>query len=316
LVSVASDGQAALNWLAEHGSDLDVVLMDVQMPVMDGQEAARRIRLNPLLADLPIIALTAGVFRDQKKAAQDAGMNGFIAKPLNVNELISTIWQLTGRMPDGMDEGHADAAHPRVVTAQPDVAFPGIDVQRGLNVWRKMSAYHKVLAKFVMDYGDCVGRLVTCNARGDHVAAKALAHKLKGTAANLALTGIVRCVVDIELSLAEDRDYAPLLDRLHAEFVAVQNSIARLAPGDERITPTHCDDLARTKVILGALLRSFDEDNPNQAEGILAGLADLIPADLLAELQSRLEDFDFRGAEQLTHRLAAHLGVVLDRESK
>ena len=95
VVSLASNGQEALDWLCAHQGAVDIVLMDMQMPVMDGLTATREIRRNPAWASLPVLALTAGVFQDSKYAAQAAGLNDFIAKPFKVERLVALIQQWT-----------------------------------------------------------------------------------------------------------------------------------------------------------------------------------------------------------------------------
>ena len=73
--------------------DYDLILMDIQMPVMNGHEATRQIRKldNPKLASIPIIAMTANAFNEDRKAAEDCGMNGFISKPIDMNEVIEML---------------------------------------------------------------------------------------------------------------------------------------------------------------------------------------------------------------------------------
>ncbi|MFM8442302.1 MAG: ATP-binding protein [Methylococcus sp.] len=90
-VAQARDGQAALHVLRSRPGDFDVVLMDVQMPVMNGLEATRAIRGDVALATLPVIALTAGVLPEERAAALDAGMNDFLAKPLNLSQLLAAL---------------------------------------------------------------------------------------------------------------------------------------------------------------------------------------------------------------------------------
>lgn len=89
-VSFANHGRAALEWLTDHPGGADVVLMDVQMPIMDGYEATRQIRATLGLTTLPIVALSAGAFREQREAALAAGMDGFLTKPFDMEVVVST----------------------------------------------------------------------------------------------------------------------------------------------------------------------------------------------------------------------------------
>ncbi|UOA09668.1 response regulator [Methylobacter sp. S3L5C] len=95
LVSTANDGEEALHWLSKYPHSVDIVLMDIQMPRMDGYVATQKIRQNPDFAELPVIALTAGAFESLKNDALAAGMNDFIAKPFNVPELMTLIQHWT-----------------------------------------------------------------------------------------------------------------------------------------------------------------------------------------------------------------------------
>jgi signal transduction histidine kinase/CheY-like chemotaxis protein len=93
-VTLAEDGKTAVDWVNENPGAVDIVFMDVQMPVMDGYEATRQLRALKSSVNLPIVALTAGVFKDQIDAAQAAGMNAFVAKPFNIDELVNAIQTL------------------------------------------------------------------------------------------------------------------------------------------------------------------------------------------------------------------------------
>jgi CheY-like chemotaxis protein len=87
----AENGRTAIKRLRANRNDFDAVLMDVQMPEMDGLEATRIIRNDPQLADLPIIAVTAGAMPSQRELALAAGMNGFISKPFRLKGLVEAL---------------------------------------------------------------------------------------------------------------------------------------------------------------------------------------------------------------------------------
>jgi len=86
-VTLAENGQQALDRLRGGPDDFDVVLMDIQMPVMDGLSATRAIRTDPALARLPVVALSAGVLAEEREAAFRAGVNDFMAKPMKINDM-------------------------------------------------------------------------------------------------------------------------------------------------------------------------------------------------------------------------------------
>jgi CheY-like chemotaxis protein len=102
-VEIAENGRKAIALLMSKPDYFDVILMDVQMPVMDGYTATQHIRSLPELHDLPIIALTAGAFKKHRATALAAGMNDFIAKPFDVNELVGCIQRLTHREEEKKD---------------------------------------------------------------------------------------------------------------------------------------------------------------------------------------------------------------------
>ena len=95
-VTTAADGQQALDALKASPEDFDVVLMDIQMPVMDGLTATREIRRDPDLAALPVVGLSAGVLPEEREAALTAGMQDFLTKPINLEAMTSTLLRVTG----------------------------------------------------------------------------------------------------------------------------------------------------------------------------------------------------------------------------
>ncbi len=200
IVSLASDGEAAVSWLRDNVSAVDIVLMDVQMPIMDGYEATRLLRTLPQFTDLPVVALTAGAFKAQQDAARDAGMNAFVAKPFNVEDLIATIQRLTHVQEKTVITVTKDVTSDDITPEPPsqNKQLSGLDVDKGLKIWGDAGAYREFLLKFTIDYADCQKRLNTYYTEGSYDEARALIHELKGVAGNLALINIVSCAKEIE----------------------------------------------------------------------------------------------------------------------
>ncbi|WP_051241688.1 hybrid sensor histidine kinase/response regulator [Azohydromonas australica] len=229
-VSLAEDGQQALEWLHARQGAVDIVLMDVQMPVMDGHEATRAIRRTPALARLPVVALTAGAFQSEQETARATGMDDFIAKPINVAAAVDVILRLTGRR-DGPRPAAAPppAADGRAGDAGAD--FPGLDPARGLQYWRDPALYVRCLRLFEQEYADCVHTLGTAEAG----VVAALAHKLKGAAASLALDGVASAAEALERDARGGALLPQALARLDSALALALDSIRRYAgqaPGD------------------------------------------------------------------------------------
>jgi PAS domain S-box-containing protein len=199
IVSTANDGDEAINWLRNNPDSVDIVLMDIQMPVMDGYTATQMIRQDERLQQLPVIALTAGAFESLKDAAYEAGMNDFLTKPFNVEQLITIIQRHTGaysETPESKPEWHDQPI------SLENSALPVIDVDTGLKQWGSESVFLTYLNKFAERYANTgreIGQYVDQN---DHAAAKALAHKLKGVSGNLSLPIVMAQAQEVDALLA------------------------------------------------------------------------------------------------------------------
>jgi len=301
--SCAADGQAALDWLADHGAEVDLVLMDIQMPVMDGIEATRRIRRLPRLAGLPIIALTAGAFSAQQQAALDAGMSHFISKPFDVAATVALIRQAA--------LGAASQPAPAATAAGAAPAAPlpaAIDADQGVELWGDQGRHHDMLGRFARCYAGAADAIDRRAARGDAPGAAALAHQLAGVAASLALTPLcgraqqaerrLRAGASSAADAASDAPQAPAA-ALRAELRRALAAIATLAPAPAAATPT----TASTSELLGRLLTELPAADPVPLEGLLLQLRSRLPADAWTALTARVLGFDFDAAATLASDL-------------
>jgi len=210
-VVAVGDGSEAVDWLRAHPDGADLVLMDIQMPVMDGYTATHEIRDTLQLRTLPIIALTAGAFKAQQEAAMTAGMNGFLSKPYNVDQIISIVrLHIAHLSADELERRNAaKSAKPAYTSATVATTFPtlietapsatpGLDVDVGLEAWGSKDVYAKFLGKFAEQYEKTGSDILAHIQANEPAQAKTLAHKLRGSAGTLALTDVHRLAGELE----------------------------------------------------------------------------------------------------------------------
>jgi signal transduction histidine kinase/CheY-like chemotaxis protein len=320
-VSLASNGREAVDWLQLNPDAVDIVLMDVQMPVLDGYEATRLLRLLPAFADLPIVALTAGAFKSQQDEAREAGMNAFVAKPFNVDELMEVVRRLARVTPAQaaavLSIPAAHTAGQGALAAPPPTPLPGIDLPRALQVWKEPAPYSAILGRFAADFGDIADRLEAALAASGTSGIDALCHQLKGVAGNLALPEVARLAAELQKVITHGGDAAGLVVALRGALATVLESVAELAKqvaerGAASPAPAAAHDAAAaalgaesTTALLSTLLTCLDQDNPDAAAPLLAALELRLPASVVDAVRSRLDDFDFRGAEDEVRALIA-----------
>lgn len=205
-VRFATNGQECLQSVSVKRPDL--VLMDLQMPVMDGYMTTRNLRENPDYLTLPIIALTANALHEEKERCLQAGMNGHVSKPVRMAQLYEQMldcmptWQ--PREP-ALDSELKLSNDPSIDTLA-GLAFPGIDLAVGLNHVGKVPLYLRLLAKFRDTHGATFDNdYAQAQSRNDWGAQVRIAHTLKGTAYTLGAFDLGEAAEKLE-SAATERD--------------------------------------------------------------------------------------------------------------
>jgi two-component system, sensor histidine kinase and response regulator len=199
-VSLATNGQEAVKAVSEN--DFDAVLMDVQMPVMDGYEATRVIRGDPRRHDLPIIAMTAHAMAGDKAKSLAAGMNDHVTKPIDPDELYRTLGQYIRRPPTQAEAGPAEEEAARTIMSEEAEKLPyldGIDVAAGLKrLLGNRKTYLRILQQFGKDAQGAAEIMTEYVAAGKDKEAAILAHTLKGAAGNIGASGLQEAAAALE----------------------------------------------------------------------------------------------------------------------
>jgi len=243
-IDLATDGQQALDRAQRQRYDL--VLMDIQMPVMDGMTATRAMRKLPDWANVPIVAVTANAFEKDRLQCQAAGMNDFLPKPITPNALMAALLRwLPNAAPESPAESPVIAAEcPMPVAEEPDFiralrSIEGMDVQRGLESLRgKAASYARMLGVFVATHGGDMQNVRNQLAAGAIAEARRVAHSLKGASATLGINNVQAHALALEQALKMQLDGAePAPGQLESLIAAVENVQAPLMKSLERVLP-------------------------------------------------------------------------------
>ena len=321
-VEVVENGLLAVETI-EGGAVFDAVFMDIQMPVMDGYEATRRIRRQKDAGRLPIIAMTAHALAGEREKCLAAGMNDHISKPIDRRLLYAALakWIPAGD-PDCAAGGGDPEADDQVDRIFPAV-LPGIDLPTALDrVCDNAELLRSIILEFSSQNRDTHALVSQAIQGGDLATARAAVHALKGISGNIGADSLFAVARELESALRESRseEFPGLLEAMSRELQQIFDSAALLEKmGGRRCTPQAVvpepappdEDLTKLCRELAGLLSL----NRLDAGKKLAALKYQLPAaPELAGLEKKLQKLDYKSARKLFAELAARLNITLTEQ--
>jgi CheY-like chemotaxis protein len=309
-VSTCSDGLAALEHVRVHFRMLDIVLMDVQMPILDGNAATRCIRTELNLATLPVVALTAGALVAERQRALEAGMNDFISKPFDPQALIRKVRRL-------VEEARGEPI-PMVILDPAPVARAGntlfmssIDpavVQQMFG--DDLTLFKSVLGRILRDYADL--SLPNCTSLSDEAARSQFAartHKLKGSAGMIGANRIMRLAGAAETALLKDHSLGAIekiLQQLAAALTTLREEAEPYLESQQVIEPAPGAPAERALNIetseidgLRALLEAQNLAAVDRFCSLSKSLSLILHATRFERLREAIDSLDFSRAAEL-----------------
>lgn len=305
-VLCAVNGQEALELLEEH--IFDIVLMDLQMPVMDGYTAVAHLRSDSRFAHLPVIALTAHAMSGDRERSLDAGMDDHITKPIDPDRLFQTLLKWTRVVPVNME---SESVLEVPATSLPN-KLPGLEINSALSrVSGDQMLYTKLLQQYLTNYSDLLATIEHHLGAKDFDGLGAYAHGLKGVAATLGASRLQAVAAQLEAlnALPKDGGISLLLDVEQASTEtagSMQQVIQQVKnqSAEEKRSIAQGLDLLAILQKLQPLLESGDINALETAAELLGcGNLSSHQQKLVQELQEATQGFNFEHAQVLLNEL-------------
>ncbi len=299
IVEIANNGKEAIA-LLDNGA-FDAVLMDIHMPEMDGFAATKLIRSQAHFAELPIIALTAGVTKEERERCRAAGMNDFIAKPINPKRLISTLVRWIKPIEAVATDVAVESIAEKTLSAEqlPDFDLSNLLVMLGNN----QELATQLLLGFMDNMKDLPDQVEAMISAGDFAVAGELAHKIKGASGNIGALRLYAASEALEAELKKGAADAAF-NTFREAFNQAMSVIAELHRPEE-LMPSSSGDLETLKRI-AAELDLLLKENDFISEALLNTLKPhlaLEQLDLFTQLRKLINDLQYGDARKILRQL-------------
>ena len=322
-IEVAENGEEALRMASTKKYDL--VLMDMQMPVMDGVTATKAIRSNPQLSNLPIIAMTANVMAADREKCIEAGMNDHVAKPIDPDELFTVLLRwIKPRDGGSATPEHAapaatvSTAAAAAIPAAETLVIPGIDTKAALRrAGGNLKRYESLLRKFAQLSAGGVEEIRNALAAGETETAARAAHSIKGSAANLGASEVAEVAAKAESAILAGQGIEDALRSLETSFATTAAAIRVALPSERAVGGNGGGSADPTTVLepltrLKTLLKNDDGDAADFILDARPSLSRVLTEAEMNALAGHVGNFDFAAALHSLSDIAARLSLKLE----
>jgi signal transduction histidine kinase/DNA-binding response OmpR family regulator/HPt (histidine-containing phosphotransfer) domain-containing protein len=319
-IDVAENGQVAVQMTATEKYDL--VLMDMQMPVMDGIAATRAIRSNAELRTLPIIAMTANVMAHDIEQCVEAGMNDHVAKPIDPDALFAALLRwIKPRNAESLSQKHAppvpsQSAPPAASDFDP-LEILGIDTKSALRrTGGNRKRYESLLRRFAEPSTGAVEEIRAALAAGDTATAARAAHSLKGAAANLGAGALAAVAARAETAVTTGQGVDEVLHALAVSFEAVARAINSALPAEQfadvAAAPADLATVVEPLTRLKVLLKNDDGEAADYILEVRPSLSKVLTEAEINALTGLVGNFNFEAALLSLSDIADRLSLRLE----
>ena len=320
VAEIADNGKKAVE--AVQRGRFDGVLMDIQMPEMDGYEATRAIRKDPKYKSLPIIAMTAHAMEGDEEKCLEAGMDGYISKPINQDRLFHTIWKSlkhTKRLPH-TGEPEDIPEKPAIETGELPATLPGINIQdilKALNIDNDI--FKRILIGFLENNKNTISKIKEALDKKNWESLMHLAHSLKGSAGNIGADELHEAAKELETAVTEGTVKPPplsasaaLVNRVETALNQVLGSIQSIAKAP-KVEPLYNKDIsvdpAQLIPLLTQLAHALDLAEPVEITKYMDAVREHLNRSILQNLEKQVTDYNYDEALKIIKEIRKNIEI-------
>jgi len=313
VIDQAENGAQAVQMITSNVYDL--VLMDMQMPVMDGISATKSVRSNPKYKSLPIVAMTANAMDRDREACLAAGMNDHIGKPIDPEKLFAALLRWIPPRAAAAAASVAFCTSADVAAPEP-LYIPGIDTSTALKrTGGNRKRYESLLSRFADSQASAVGEIRAALTVNDSPTAERIAHSLKGAAANLGATTLAEAAARAEAAIDSKLSISPTLEELartlDSAIGSIRAALPATAPTSSRAGTADPSTVAQPLTQLKKLLEADDGAASDFIVGALAELSKVLSAAEIETLAGHVGNFAYLDALETLSSIAQRLSLNL-----